>query len=1198
MLTENKSKFNKLQVDFRQQLLENILNVEDLWASLNKNVENKILLKELYSILLQLADTGGTYGADEVSSLARELELKFKLLLNESNISTYLEKTKENLDTLFSNLKNESEKWISEELPDIKIKKSKQKIESDLIYTLLGDEVFAADLILNIEKYSCNIRHFHELDVLEAACEVEMPAVIAVDEDFFDSDIGGVNVVSQLKTNIKNCAPIIYINSSNDAESRLIAAKANVDRYFTKPVAMNKLAHTIKGLVSQVTTSPYRILLIDDDIPLLECYETILSESGLIVEAINDPLKAFSSIDVFQPDIIVVDMYMPKCTGTELVHMIRQDDRWELIPVIFLSAEQDISSQLEAMMLGADDFLVKPVNTNRLLATVNTAAKRARNTVKLNQDLKNTLQENKYQLVSLDEHAIVSSADVTGNILHVNNRLCEISGYTRNELVGNDHRILKSTHHDDAFFKNLWATIVKGNVWKGVICNLSKEGNEYWVDSTIVPFLDQKGKPYKYVSIRTDVTHIRINEERLKRSQEFANIGSWDWNVNSGELIWSDRIWPLFGYKKEITETSYENFISAVHPDDRLFLQNAITRCVEKGEEYDIEHRVVWADGSVHWLHECGDVVRNNAGEAQHMLGVVQDITSIKDGEIRQTNNNIILELIVKGVKLSMVLKQIISHAEMMLPNAICSILLLDDSGKRLDTCIAPRLPEFYNEAITGLEIGLGVGSCGEAAYTGKRVIAKDIMTHPSWLNYKDIAGKANLKTCWAEPFISSQKEVLGTFAIYFNESKDISDTDLNLMSEIAHLAAIAVEREKSQLALMSAKEEAESANLAKSQFLSSMSHELRTPMNAIMGFSQLLKITKSHPLTELQGKNVDEIMVAGKHLMRLIDEVLDLAKIEAGHIDLQVTEVVVSKIVNECMQLILPLAQNRGIDIFLVKNGVELTLEKLQKEKGSIWLDETRLKQIILNLLSNAVKYNKENGKITLHCETCGDNMFRISVSDTGAGLNEEQQQHLFKAFDRLGFERTETEGTGIGLVITKNIVELMGGIIYVQSEKNKGSTFIVELPICKDRNDSISNAISNPSLMENEMTERKDKKSVLYIEDNPANLRLVEQILMSVPNIHMWSAPEPMLGIELALEHLPDLILLDINLPGMNGYDVLKYLRENDASKNIPVIAVSANAMPRDLEQGKAAGFDDYITKPVNVKDLLVKVKSQLDN
>ncbi len=259
---------------------------------------------------------------------------------------------------------------------------------------------------------------------------------------------------------------------------------------------------------------------------------------------------------------------------------------------------------------------------------------------------------------------------------------------------------------------------------------------------------------------------------------------------------------------------------------------------------------------------------------------------------------------------------------------------------------------------------------------------------------------------------------------------------------------------------------------------------------------------------------------------------------------------------------------------------------------------DYTRLKQVFLNLLSNAVKYNCDNGKINISCNNVDNNQLRINISDTGSGLSTEQQSDLFKAFNRLGLENSELEGTGIGLVITKKILELMGGNIGVSSKLDKGSTFWIELP-CDNLSLTVENEMDKKVNLDQKLTINQElQHTILYIEDNPANLRLVSQLLGRLPNIHLWSAPEPLLGLELAMEHKPDLILLDINLPGMNGFEVLKELQQREETSNTPVIAVSANAMPKDIKKGMNAGFIEYITKPIDLKSLLQAVESVLQN
>jgi PAS domain S-box-containing protein len=389
-------------------------------------------------------------------------------------------------------------------------------------------------------------------------------------------------------------------------------------------------------------------------------------------------------------------------------------------------------------------------------------------------------------------------------------------------------------------------------------------------------------------------------------------------------------------------------------------------------------------------------------------------------------------------------------------------------------------------------------------------------------------------------------------------------------------------QRKLAEEALVKAKEEAESASRAKSQFLSSMSHELRTPMNAILGFGQLLE---TESLNAEQHEFVEEILNAGQHLLELINEVLDLAKIEQGRIDLSLESVGLQSILDECLMLIQPLAQARHIKLQLDHNALENVIVRT---------DATRLKQVIVNLLSNAVKYNYNHGHVHIALSNVANDMARLCIADSGPGIAEEYQSVLFTPFSRLGADSSSIEGSGIGLALSKNLIELMGGGIGFESQAGAGSRFWVDVPL--DAHTGQTSTQEPSRTTPGEQQHASGHHTILYIEDHPANLRLVAQVLSRRNDIHLITAHDPVLGLELAFNRGPDLILLDINLPGMDGYQVLERLRAMGKTQHIPVIAVSANAMPSDIEKGQAAGFSDYIVKPLNVPDLLRAVDSAL--
>jgi PAS domain S-box-containing protein len=377
---------------------------------------------------------------------------------------------------------------------------------------------------------------------------------------------------------------------------------------------------------------------------------------------------------------------------------------------------------------------------------------------------------------------------------------------------------------------------------------------------------------------------------------------------------------------------------------------------------------------------------------------------------------------------------------------------------------------------------------------------------------------------------------------------------------------------------LEAAKAAAEKANRAKSEFLSSMSHELRTPLNAVLGFAQLMASEVPAP-AQHQQRSIDQILKGGWYLLRLINEILDLAMIESGKVTLSKESMSLTDVLQDCKDMIEPQAAKRGIS---------LTFPKVDN-LFYVHADRTRVKQVMINLLSNAVKYNTTGGSVIVQCVVSGKDRVRISVKDTGAGLAPDQLEQLFQPFNRIGQEQSVEEGTGIGLVVTKQLVELMGGLIGVESSVGIGTVFWVEL----DSASAPSLALEHIDEVSMERRKRArsatDQPTLLYVEDNPANLALVEQLIARRGDLKLLTAIDGHLGIELARAYLPDVILMDINLPGISGYGALKILGEDPATAHIPVLALSANAVPRDIEKGLEAGFFRYLTKPIRVREFM---------
>ncbi len=484
-------------------------------------------------------------------------------------------------------------------------------------------------------------------------------------------------------------------------------------------------------------------------------------------------------------------------------------------------------------------------------------------------------------------------------------------------------------------------------------------------------------------------------------------------------------------------------------------------------------------------------------------------------------------------------------------------------------------------EALTGCTRDELIGAPFKSYFTDpdsaeagvKQVLAEGKVTDYE-LTARSRDGKQTVVSFNASTFYDRDRRLQGVFAA----ARDV--TERKRLDQVL---------QEKNLELEGAKEVAEKANLSKSDFLSSMSHELRSPLNAILGFAQLMESDVPSPSSS-QKESIGLILQAGWHLLKLINEILDLAKIESGKSSLSLESVSMAEMMIECQGMIEWQAQKRGIKMSFPRFDIPCF----------IYGDRTRVAQILINILSNAVKYNRDDGAIDVQIATNSPGRVRISVRDTGIGLSPGKVAQLFQPFNRLGQEASGVEGTGIGLVVAKQLVELMGGVIGVESEPGEGSVFWFELVAAEAPRLVPHLAVEheNPAGPPHANADRAvPKRTLLYVEDNPANLKLVEQLIARRPDLDLLSAMTGTRGIELARENLPEVILMDINLPDISGIEALRILSRDPAVAHIPVIAISANAMPHDIKKGIQAGFFRYLTKPINVHEFMHTLDAALE-
>ncbi|MGM0521045.1 MAG: GAF domain-containing protein [Pseudomonadota bacterium] len=620
------------------------------------------------------------------------------------------------------------------------------------------------------------------------------------------------------------------------------------------------------------------------------------------------------------------------------------------------------------------------------------------------------------------------------------------------------------------------------------------------------------------------------------------------------------------------------------------YLAGGRPKVIGKGREVEAQHK----DGHRIPVHLAINAIHDDHGDVDEFLGVLTDLTDIYAAHKRMHKEQSLLKVLHQGITDY----QALMSGERLWTFLMEALRTLTDSDYSL---IGEVLPTDANSilkihAITDLswsEESRGLMERlrrGDMMLTNPDTLLGRVFAHGEVIMTDDLyhhrlrggfpPGHPPINNYLGVPIFSSGK-LIGMFAIA-NSQQTLDQELLDWLQPFTDTCALLInlyrqmaEREHVMGELAQTRDQAEKANRAKSEFLSSMSHELRTPLNSILGFAQILANGKRHPLSDKQRRQVNQIEKSGQHLLSLINEVLDLAKIEAGKLPLSIEPIHVQRVVQDACDTLEANADAAGITLVCCNVPSEWRVSA----------DYTRTKQVLLNLISNAIKYNRVNGRVEISAETQG-NMLRFNITDTGPGVDLERHHELFEPFNRLDAENGTIEGTGIGLAITRKLVERMGGEIDVASSPNEGATFWFTLPTTSDK----STAPKPPHTEQEPYPSEPPKQhALLYIEDNPANQRLMEDIIDDVDDVVLYTAPSAEIGLDIMRSRLPDMVLMDIHLPGMDGYQALEAIRNDWQLKHLPVIALSANAMPSEIKSGLATGFDDYLTKPLEIDKLL---------
>jgi PAS domain S-box-containing protein len=775
-------------------------------------------------------------------------------------------------------------------------------------------------------------------------------------------------------------------------------------------------------------------------------------------------------------------------------------------------------------------------------------------------------QEIAFQAQLLNEvgQAVIAT-DPQGLINYWNRYAQKMYGWTAQEAMGQSiiSMVVPEEQRDHA--DGVMEKLRRGERWEGEAILRRRDGSTFAGMVTNTAVLDETGQVRAIIGVSQDITERKRAEEALRASEErfqsiVANVPGMVYQFirrPDGAVEWpfvSEGCRELFHLEPETFQTHPTLLLESIHPDDRPSFEQSIAVSAQSLTPWNWEGRRLLPEGGVQWVQAISRPQRLPDG-GTFWNGLVMDTTARKEAEIER-DRFFTLTLDLLGIA--------------------------DGDGyfKRINPAFEATLG-FSSEELMAVPF-LEFVHPDDRAATSKEM--EKITTGEAISQFENRYRCRDGSYKWLQ-WIATPFEELWYFAA--RDITEIKKAERTLQKANDELESRVHERtaelEVSMRKMRSAQQEAEAANAAKSEFLSRMSHELRTPLNAILGFGQILQRQELPPLGQ---ESVGHILRGGRHLLDLINEVLDIARVEAGRLEISPEAVMLDDIVPSVCELMRPLAEERGLH--LNENARSIC-------DCHVLADVQRLRQILINLLSNAIKYNREGGEVEIYCASRPNQRIAIMVRDTGPGIAPDDLRKIFTPFERLGITDAQVEGTGLGLPLAERLTGMMDGSLSVESVVGSGTTFTLELPEAPP--ESIPSQTAEEALREYSRPQVEHHYTVLCIEDNPSNLRLMETILADRPEIKLITAIQGGIGLDLALQHEPNLILLDLNLPDMQGSEVMARLQNSAITRDIPIIIISADASPRQKEKLLSQGAKEYLAKPIDIELLLQTLENFLE-